>query len=86
MIEITGNNIAQILNEKAAKAKDPEAYRKEKLRLLEVRGNKNRISGLLKGTYQINLREALEVMEIFELTDIKDVVNYRSIEKEKPAA
>lgn len=83
MVEIIGNNIAQILAERSAAAKDPEAFRKEKLELLEEGGKKNRFTGLLKGTYQISLREAIEVKEIFDLESIDEVVVYRKVEKTK---
>lgn len=77
IVNIIGNNIAQILNQRAAEAEDPDSYRKEKVDLLEKQSGRNRISGLLKGTYSLNLIEAIMVKEIFELENIDEVIIYQ---------
>jgi hypothetical protein len=78
-INIVGNRIAELLNNQAAKEENPEKYRKAKLELLHSGGGKNRISGLLKGTFQISLREAIIAKEVFDCLSIDEIIIYKKV-------
>lgn len=74
MVEIIGNNIGTLLNSRMSRAADPDVQRKKDEEALEKHIPRNRLSGLIRGSYGINLREVVIVKEVFELDRCDDVI------------
>jgi len=74
MVEIIGNNIMTILNARKSKAEDPDAQFDRDLAELGKHFANNRLTGLMKGSYSIQLREAAIIKEVFDLSSIDEVI------------
>lgn len=74
MLDVIGNNLATIINARAKKAQDFESQRAADHAELAKFFPKHRLTGLIKGTYGINLREAAIAKRILEVDSIDDVI------------
>jgi len=71
---VVGNRIGELINKKIAGSSDPDEKRKEVLASLEKLIPKNRLTGLIKGTFKMHLDEAFYLKKVLECSTVEEVL------------